>query len=122
MSRANELHTYTDDKSINAGFIVKSIDDFVINKVNGRAVIVLDNAKSHTCRAFKNKINEWAEQQVEIFYLPTYSPHLNLIETFWRKCKYEWFDPKHFESWSNVLAQLQNIFQNFGSKFNIKFA
>lgn len=122
MSRANELFTYTGEHSINSAFIIESIDDFVKNKVKQPSVIVLDNAKVHHSAVFKSKIAGWKDQQVDVFYLPTYSPHLNLIEAFWRKCKYEWLEPRHFESWLTITQQLDNIFKNFGSKFNIKFA
>ena len=122
MSRSNELHAYTSEKSIDSGFIIRAINDFVKNKVKEPSVIVLDNARVHHSKVFKDKIPEWKEQQVDIFYLPTYSPHLNLIETFWRKCKYEWFEPQHFESWAKVLEQLDNILKHFGSKFNINFS
>lgn len=36
------------------------------------------------------KIQEWEEQDVFIFFLPPYSPELNLIEILWRRIKYNW--------------------------------
>ena len=124
MTRSNELHLYKKPKgTINSDFIIQSIDDFVINKCpNGRSVIVLDNAKVHHSEAFKAKIPEWKTHNVQIFYLPTYSPHLNLIETLWRKCKYEWLLPEHFESWNKLMNQLDFIFNTFGTnEYTIKF-
>gem|GEM_PF-6935554 len=32
------------------------------------------------------------------FHLPTYSPHLNLAETVWRKLKYEWLSASDYSS------------------------
>jgi len=123
MSRDNKLHTYTSTKSIDSDFVTKSIDDFIFNQPRqGRSVIIIDNAKIHHSEAFKSRIKEWEQNDVFIFYLPTYSPHLNLIETFWRKCKYEWLLPQHFDSWKAIQEQLNDIFINFGKKYKIDFA
>ncbi len=49
-------------------------------------VIVLDNASYHKSAALRH----WAERQgdhITLFYLPTYSPQLNLIERVWRWLK-----------------------------------
>lgn len=122
MSRDNQLFTYTTPKSVNSDFVIKAIDDFVFNKPRAsHSVIAIDNATIHHSGDFKNRIETWKEQNVYIFYLPTYSPHLNLIETFWRKCKYEWLLPIHFQSWKTILQQLNDIFQHFGEKYAILF-
>jgi transposase len=50
----------------------------------------LDNAATHHSRLFRAKSVNWQEKGLFVFYLPKYSPHLNLAETLWRKAKYEW--------------------------------
>ncbi len=45
--------------------------------------VVLDNASAHTTRAIETFAAEH-RQRIELVYLPTYSPHLNLIERLWR--------------------------------------
>ncbi|PIE82382.1 MAG: hypothetical protein CSA11_00675 [Chloroflexi bacterium] len=45
--------------------------------------VVLDNASAHTTQ----KLEPFAQQnqnRLELVFLPTYSPHLNLIEILWR--------------------------------------
>lgn len=42
--------------------------------------------------AFREKIAQWKQQKLEIFWLPTYSPQLNSIEILWRFMKYEWIE------------------------------
>lgn len=122
MSNNNELFSYKTTDSINSDFIIKSIDDFAQNpKLFPRTVIILDNAKVHSSALFKRKIAEWKEQGIEIFYLPTYSPHLNRIETLWRKIKYEWLLPQDFVSWDNMTSKLEDILSNLETKYTIKF-
>ena len=43
-------------------------------------VIVADQASVHTSDAIQDQIEEWQERNISLFLLPTYSPHLNLIE------------------------------------------
>jgi hypothetical protein len=38
------------------------------------------------------KLEEWEKKNLKIFWLPTYSPHLNLIEILGRFLKYEWIE------------------------------
>ena len=45
--------------------------------------VVLDNAGAHTTRLIDQTAQEYLDR-LELVFLPTYSPHLNLIERFWR--------------------------------------
>ena len=45
--------------------------------------VVLDNASAHTTAQLDNFIATH-RQRLELVFLPTYSPHLNLIERLWR--------------------------------------
>ncbi len=39
-----------------------------------------------------DKYEEWKQKNLEIFWLPAYSPQLNLIEILWKFIKYEWME------------------------------
>lgn len=122
MSSDNQLFTSKTKGTINTAFVIEAIDRFAADILRAaRSVIVVDNAAIHHSVAFKAKMPEWAEQGVEICYLPTYSPHLNRIETLWRKCKYEWLLPQDFKSWKAITDKLERIFDKFGSEFTIQF-
>ncbi|AFM05303.1 hypothetical protein Fleli_2956 [Bernardetia litoralis DSM 6794] len=51
-------------------------------------------------QSLKVVVSQWEEElgTVLIFYLPSYSLHLNLIETLWRKIKIECLRPQDFMS------------------------
>lgn len=122
LSRENkDLHTYEATKNINSQFIIDCIDDFA-TKIKKKTVIVLDNASTHTSNLMQEKIKIWKEQDIEIFFLPTYSPHLNLIETCWRKIKHEWLEPQDYDSAQKLAMALKNIFDNYGETFDINFS
>ena len=48
--------------------------------------VVLDNARYQRCKLVKEKAEELG---IELLFLPTYSPNLNLIERLWKYVKKE---------------------------------
>ena len=56
----------------------------------------LDNAPWHKSKYVQTKVQEWEQKELFLLYLPTYSPHLNKIETLWRFIKYQWLQLKDY--------------------------
>lgn len=50
--------------------------------------VVLDNASAHRTKAIDSFIENHRDR-IELVYLPTYSPHLNLIERLWRMMRHQ---------------------------------
>ena len=117
-----ELSTYQTTGSINSKVIIECIDDFS-KDLKKTTIIVLDNAPWHLSNEVKQKIEEWEKQGLFIFYLPPYSPHLNIIETLWRKIKLEWLEPEDFESKEKLHEAINNILKNYNNdEFKINFS
>ena len=121
MNKENELHAYSIWGSANAPFIIGCMEDFR-KRINEPSVVIFDNAPIHKTLEFQAKIEEWKEDDLYTFFLPTYSPHLNLIETLWRKIKYEWLQPKDYENLQTLEAAIDNILTKFGREFTIDFS
>ena len=120
LTRDNEFEVYTTEQSVNSDLAIAFIDDFA-KHLTQPTVIVLDNAPIHHSRAFEEKIVEWEQQDLYIFFLPRYSPHLNLIETLWRKIKYEWLKPHHYINQETLTTALNDILTKIGDEFMINF-
>lgn len=120
LSKDNDFYAYTSQQSINSDLVIAFIDDFA-KQITQRTVIILDNAPIHRSEAFENKICEWEAQDLYIFFLPKYSPHLNLIEILWRKIKYEWLKPHHYLNRETFIEALENILVRIGKEFTINF-
>lgn len=86
LTRKNQLEVYTFPKSITSDVIIACIDDFC-EKITKKTVLVIDNSPIHQNNLFWNKEKEWSERGLEIFFLPTYSLQLNIIEILWRFIK-----------------------------------
>ncbi len=120
MSGGNKLLTFIKEGTVKSEFIIDSIDGWAKTLTNP-TFLVLDNAPIHQAKLFKAKLAEWEEQNLFIFFLPTYSPHLNNIEHLWRKIKYEWLKPESYLSLEILKAALGNIFEQFGHRYSITF-
>src|ERR1700758_4224015 len=81
----------------------------------------VDNSPIHTSEAFQDNIPLWKDRDLDIFYLPKYSPELNCIEILWRFIKYEWIEFDAYKSWTHLVKYVENVLQNFGEKYKIIF-
>lgn len=120
LSRTNQFEGYETFGTMNAQLLVACLDDFA-TKITQKTVVVLDNAPFHRAALLQDKLAEWQEKDLYIWFLPAYSPHLNLIETLWRKIKYEWLKPHHFANWQCFNEALDEIFAEIGAKYTIQF-
>lgn len=112
---------FTSEKSSNSTYVISCINSFC-ERITRPTALVLDNAPIHKSKKFMNMIEEWKEKGLRIFFLPTYSPHLNKIETLWRKMKYEWLDFSSYSSFQKLKENLNSVIQNLGTKYTINFA
>ncbi|KAI9129950.1 IS630 family transposase [Acaryochloris sp. CCMEE 5410] len=120
MNRHNDLTSYVFDKSITSAVVVACIDDFS-RTCNQRTIVVMDQASVHKNAEIEEKIEDWKTKNIEIFWLPTYSPHLNLIEIFWRFMKYEWIEFAAYKCLGSLSLYIDKILKGFGKDYVIDF-
>ncbi len=120
LSKTNKLEAYTFNQSINSDVVIACLDDFCA-KIQQKTVLVMDNSSIHQNHRLWEKEEEWKEKGLEIFFLPTYSPHLNLIENLWRFMKYKWLGCDAYENYSTLVNAVEEILINYGTKYTINF-
>ena len=79
MKRDNQLFYETQVGTVTSETVINFLDKYCQN-IQKKTVIIIDQASIHTSDAFIEKLEEWEKKNLKIFWLPTYSPHLNLIE------------------------------------------
>jgi transposase len=121
MHRQGKLESYVSEQSITSDVVVACIETF-FPKVNKPTVIVIDQASIHTGQMVWQMRDEWAQRDLYLFDLPTYSPELNLIEIVWRFMKYEWIDITVYKSWKSLVNHVEEMLIGFGKDFVINFA
>lgn len=120
MSLDNELESYSYVGSMTSQVVIAFLDDFH-KKIKQPTVVVLDNAPIHHSKEFEAKVEEWKKEDLYIFFLPKYSPHLNPIEILWRMIKYQWLPYEEIEDQAELNLKLDEILINFGKEYTIDF-
>ena len=116
----NELQAAAREAGVNAAFVIETLDAWAATRTRP-TVLVLDNARIHHAAAFQARLPAWEQQDVYIFYLPTYSPHLHKIETLWRKIKYEWLRPEAYATFQTLKTAVWHILDRVGQQYTIQF-
>jgi transposase len=82
---------------------------------------VLDNASIHHAIDEATRERWLLEHNALLFYLPAYSPELNMIEIVWRHLKYRW---RRFVTWTRetIDAELAELLRGYGPDFQIDFS
>ena len=121
LSRDNKLIYRLTEQSIDAGFIVAELEHLSMN-IQKQTVVVLDNASVHTAQKVKACLDTWQKRGLYIFYLPPYSPHLNITERLWKELKARWLRPQDYLSADSLFYQTKLIMQTIGKSLFINFA
>ena len=121
ITRANRLIYEMTNQRITGEFVVRQIEK-LLDTITKPTVIVLDNAPSNRNRKMRERIPFWEARGLYVFYLPVYSPHLNIAEILWRKLKYEWLSPADYLDWENLKYQVRLGLSNIGSLLKINFS
>lgn len=115
-----KLFSRTFEGAINSDAAISVMDEFC-QTITKRTVVVIDNAPIHRSKKFMAKIKEWKEQDLWIYYLPPYSPELNIIEILWRFIKYQWLPFDAFLNFQNLKERLNDTINKIGTKCTINF-
>ena len=75
----------------------------------------MDNARIHTAHKIKERIKFWQKRGLYIFYLPPYSPHLNIIERLWKELKARWIKPEDYLSADDLFYAVNNCLNQVGN-------
>lgn len=121
LSRSNQCHFSTTRECIDSVFVVEQLDglSLCLERVS---VVVLDNARVHKSKLVQERRAIWQERGLFIFYLPPYSPHLNIAETLWRKLKYEWLQPGDYADAETLFYQTRQALAAVGTLLTINFS
>jgi transposase len=76
-----------------------------------RLMVVLDNAKYNRAKAVRSLAKQL---RIELFYLPTYSPNLNLIERFWKFFKKKVLRNKYYPTFAEFRAAARKVLGSLG--------
>jgi len=93
----HELIMVTNDSYINAQSICELLNKIKCLAITTPVTLILDNARYQKCKI----VTELAENLgIELLYLPSYSPNLNLIERVWKFVKKNCLYSKYYDNFT----------------------
>ena len=121
INRDNVYHGFTSRQGIKAEDVANFIENFSTT-ITRPTFIVLDNASVHTAGRMKESIDKWKERGLYIFFLPPYSPHLNIAETLWRVLKTKWLKPSHYVDTHTLFDTTHRILDGIGTMYTVNYS
>lgn len=120
INRLGDFHYHQQEGNITSKEVIALLDSFC-EKIEQKTIVVVDNAPTHRSKAFMEKVKQWQQQDLYIFFLPPYSPELNKVEMLWRKIKYQWLDFEAYTCWQNLQFYLHQVLENINQKYIFNF-
>ena len=124
VSRRGASYFHAVETTVTSAVIMETMTGFIESRPTDKlTIVVMDNAPVHRKAERENQAT-WLLGRVWVWFLPPYSPKLNLIEILWKKIKYEWLSWAAYTNFQTLRNALQDIFQNYGpgSKYQVNFA
>jgi transposase len=109
----HELTTVVNDTVIDAMAVCELLRTLSARYGGLPLTLVLDNARYQKCEVVRLLA---AELKIELLYLPSYSPNLNLIERLWKFVKKEVLLCRYYEDFARFKAAIVECLQGVEGK------
>jgi transposase len=111
---SKQMITVANTTYINA-VVVCELLQAIAEKYPGRLItLVMDNARYQRCQLVQQTAKALG---IELLFLPSYSPNLNLIERVWKFVKAECLSGKHYEDFEQFQQGINNCVNNLSSAY-----
>jgi transposase len=114
-----DIVTVTNETHINAESICQLLRNLVALGLGLPITLVLDNARYQKCALVTEIATELG---ITLLYLPSYSPHLNLIERLWRLVRKECLYSQYYADFDSFKAKINTFIETIqqGQKEQLK--
>lgn len=99
----HEVILVTNDSYITASQVCELLRTIANSGITIPITLVLDNARYQKCLVVQDLAKSL---KIELLYLPTYSPNLNLIERLWKFVKKKCLYGKYYEDFSQFSSAI----------------
>jgi transposase len=114
-----ELLAVTNTTVVNTETMCELLRKLAAQKLPGLVTVVLDNARYQ-----RNSVVQTlaASLSIELLYLPSYSPNLNIIERLWRFVKRQALYGRYHATFANFQTAIQDTLSQVSTKHKDKLA
>jgi len=105
-----EIVTVSNDEYINSESVCHLLAKLAIRRCDDMPItVVLDNAKYQRCEV----VEKYAHAlKIELMFLPSYSPNLNLIERLWKYIKKTCLYSRYYEKFTAFKQAIMDCLEN----------
>ena len=111
--RQQDLVTVTNLTYITAETVCQLLTVLAAQSPGMPITLVLDNARYQRCRLVQDLA---VSLGIELLFLPSYSPNLNLIERLWKFVKGECLNGKYYETYPAFQASIEDCLGKIPTK------
>ena len=109
----NTLTAVMNTTVVNTATMCELLEKIAAQKLVGLVTVVLDNAKYQRNAAVQALAKSLG---IDLLYLPSYSPNLNLIERLWRLIKRRTLYGKYYPAFANFKAAIEQTISDLPTK------
>ncbi len=113
-SHSHEIISVTTDGTVSAPLVTQLLDKIRAAHPDAPITLVLDNARYQRC---KEVAQHAAIKDIELLYLPAYSPNLNLIERLWKLTKKKCLTNKHYRNFSDFRDAIDGCLNRMANDY-----
>jgi len=112
-SHSKEIIQVTTEGHVHAGTVCELREKIRLAHPDMLITLILDNARSQHCRCTQEKATAL---NIELLFLPAYSPNLNLIERLWKLVKKECLLNRYHANFAFFKAAIDGCLDQLGSQ------
>lgn len=109
-----ETTSIMNDSYLNSDSVCKGLEKLRKRYPDQYLYIVLDNAAYQRCKKVKKKAEEL---NINLIFLPPYSPNLNLIERLWKFLRKELLANRFFKSFDAFFSAIDSFISSLPIRF-----
>jgi transposase len=111
---SHKLITVSNDAYVNATTVIELMEALLSIYGSQMLTLVMDNARYQRCAA----VMEFArEHNIELLFLPSYSPNLKLIEGLWKFVMQKALYSRYHENFAAFKAAIDGCLRDIDSKY-----
>lgn len=113
-SHSHEIIRVTTQGTVNAALVGQLLDKIRELHPTAAITLILDNARYQRCQEVTAHA---AAHDIELLYLPAYSPNLNLIERLWKLTKKKCLRNRHYRTFPDFCLAIDDCLQRMAGEY-----
>lgn len=116
-SHSHEIISVSTEGTVSAALVKELLEKIRAAHPGSAITLILDNARYQRC---KEVAAHAAASDIELLYLPAYSPNLNLIERLWKLTKKKCLTNRHYPSFGEFRHAIDTCLKRMATDYLVE--